>query len=117
MPLGLLADENVDGRVLHGLALRSPGLDIVRVQDVGLSGEPDQNILEWAAQQGRVLLTYDKRTVTKYVYERVEAGQAVPGVIAMKRKSPIGIMIEDILLLLEASTPSEWDNQIRYVPL
>ena len=117
MPPRLVADENVDSRVLYGLLLRVPSLDIVRVQDVGLSGVDDQVILEWAAQQGRVPLTYDKRTVTKYVYERVRAGQPVSGVIAMKRKQLIGLVIEHILLLLEASLPGEWENQVRYVPL
>ena len=31
---------------------------IVRVQDVGLSGADDLTILQWAAEQGRILLTH-----------------------------------------------------------
>ncbi|HKP51271.1 MAG TPA: DUF5615 family PIN-like protein [Chloroflexia bacterium] len=117
MPVSLLADEDVDGNVLHGLLLRKPDLDIIRVQDVGLSGKDDRDILEWAAQQRRVLLTYDKRTVINHVKERIRVGRAVPGVIMVKRRPAIGLTIEHILLMLEASLPEEWENQIRYVPL
>jgi predicted nuclease of predicted toxin-antitoxin system len=38
---------------------RQPDIDIIRVQDVGLSGEDDPIVLEWAAQEGRILLTHD----------------------------------------------------------
>ena len=51
-----LTDEDFNGRILRGLLLRRPGLDVVRVQDVGLQGAPDPAVLEWAAQHPRVLL-------------------------------------------------------------
>jgi hypothetical protein len=34
---------------------RKPDLNIVRVQDAGLSGADDPTVLERAAQQGRVI--------------------------------------------------------------
>ena len=37
--LRLAADENFNGDMIRGLLRRSPSLDIVRVQDVGLSGQ------------------------------------------------------------------------------
>lgn len=36
--LRLLADENFNNNIVRGLLRRKPDLDIVRVQDVGLSG-------------------------------------------------------------------------------
>ena len=60
--LRLLADENFSGSVVRGLLLRNPKLDLVRVQDVGLSGADDPIVLEWAANAGRVLLTHDHKT-------------------------------------------------------
>ncbi|MEI1374852.1 DUF5615 family PIN-like protein [Nostoc sp. UHCC 0926] len=32
---------------------RNPNIDIIRVQDVDLSGKDDPTILEWAAQEDR----------------------------------------------------------------
>jgi predicted nuclease of predicted toxin-antitoxin system len=56
----LATDENFDNRILRGLLRRRPELDIVRVQDVGLSGWSDAEVLAWAAQEGRVLLTVSR---------------------------------------------------------
>ena len=48
--LRLLTDENFNGDIIRGLLLREPDLDLVRVQDVGLAGNDDQEILAWAAE-------------------------------------------------------------------
>jgi hypothetical protein len=113
----LVADENFNNDIVRGLLRRKPDLDIVRIQDVGLSGAEDPIILEWAAQENRVLLTHDVTTITKYAYERVQAGQRMPGVIEVSRSVPIGVAIEDILLLAESSHEAEWEGQILYLPL
>jgi Domain of unknown function (DUF5615) len=47
--LKLLADENFDNTIIRGLFRRNPTLDIVRVQDVGLSGKDNPTVLEWTA--------------------------------------------------------------------
>jgi hypothetical protein len=115
--LRLAADENFNNNILRGLLRRRPELDIVRIQDVGLSGTDDPTVLEWAAQEGRVLLTHDVSTITKYAYERVRAGQPMPGVFEVSRAVPVGRAVEDILLLAECSLDAEWEGQIRYLPL
>jgi hypothetical protein len=115
--LRLVADENLNNSIVRGLLRRQPELDIVRIQDVGLSGADDPTVLEWAAREGRVLLTHDVSTITKYAYERVRAGQPMPGVFEVGRNVPIGRAIEDILLLAEYSFDDEWEGQVRYLPL
>jgi hypothetical protein len=115
--LRLAADENLNNNIVRGLLRRQPDLDIVRIQDVDLSGADDPTVLEWAAQEGRVLLTHDVSTITKYAYERVRAGQSMPGVFEVGRNVPIGRAIEDILLLAEYSFDNEWEGQVRYLPL
>ena len=115
--LRLAADENLNNDIIRGLLRRQPGLDIVRVQDAGLSGADDPTVLEWAAQEGRVLLTHDISTITRYAYERVQAGQPMPGVFEISRAVPMGQAIEDILLLAECSLDDEWEGQVRYLLL
>lgn len=46
--LRLLTDEDFNGRIVRGLWLRKSDLDLLRVQDIGLSGENDPSILDWA---------------------------------------------------------------------
>jgi hypothetical protein len=115
--LRLVADENFNNDIVRGLLRRKPELDIVRIQDVGLSGADDPTLLEWAAQEGRVLLTHDVTTITRYAYERVKVGQSMPGVFEVSRAVPVGRAIEDILLLAECSLDGEWEGQVRYLPL
>jgi hypothetical protein len=115
--LRFLADENFNNNIVRGLLRRQLELDIIRIQDVGLSGADDPTVLQWAAQEGRVLLTHDVATITQYAYERVEAGLSMPGVFEVSLDVPIGSAIEDILLLAECSLDGEWEGQIRYLPL
>ena len=82
-----------------------------------LSAADDPTVLEWAAQEGRVLLTHDVSTITRYAYDRVKAGKSLPGVFEVSRDVPIRVAIEDILLLAEYSLDDEWEGQIRYLPL
>lgn len=86
----LLADENLDNTIIRGLLRRNQDIDIVRVQDIDLSGEDDPVVLEWAADQGRVLLTHDVATITRYAYERLANNLAMPGVIEIHTDAPIG---------------------------
>src|SRR5687768_18151172 len=99
----LAIDENLNNNIVRGLLRRKSDLDIVRVQDAGLSGETDPIILEWCANTGRVLLTHDVSTITKHAYERVAAGKSMPGVFEVPREISIGEAIEDILLIAECS--------------
>ena len=69
--LKLVSDENFDGDILRGLYRRRPDLDVVRVQDVGLNATSDPDILEWAAVEGRILLTHDRDTMPYFAYQRV----------------------------------------------
>lgn len=88
--LALAADENFNNDIVRGLFRRKPDLNIVRLQDVGLSGADDPAVLEWAAQEGRVLLTHDASTITHYAYERARAGKLMPGVFEVSRDVPVG---------------------------
>jgi hypothetical protein len=115
--LALAADENFNSDIVRALLRRRSDLDIVRVQDAGLTGADDRRILAWAAAQGRVLLTHDVSTITRFAYERVEQGLPMPGVFEVAYDIPIGSATNDILLIAECSLPGEWEGQVRYLPL
>ncbi|HKI31879.1 MAG TPA: DUF5615 family PIN-like protein [Gemmataceae bacterium] len=115
--LRLAADENFNNDIVRGVRRRNPAVDILRVQDAGLSAVDDPTILEWAAQSGRVLLTHDVATMTRYAYDRVREGKPMPGVFEVGRHVPIGVAIEEIVLLAECSLDDEWEGQVRYLPL
>jgi hypothetical protein len=115
--LKLAADENLNGDIVRGLLRRRPDLDVIRVQDAGLSGADDPTVLAWAASQGRVLFTHDVSTMTRYAYERAAAGQPMPGVFEVGRRVSVREAIDGILLIAELSESGEWEGQVRYLPL
>ena len=108
-----LADENLHHGVVRALRLRRPGIDIIRAQDCGLKGAADPVLLAWCAAENRLLLTHDVRTITRYAYERVEAGQPMPGVFEIDQTSSFTQVVEDILLIAEASQEGEWEGQVH----
>jgi Domain of unknown function (DUF5615) len=117
MKLRLAADENFRGAIVRGLLRRRPDLDLVRVQDVGLTGAGDPEVLAWAAREQRLLLTHDLSTLPSLVYERVTAGLAMPGVCEVDPGIPTAVAIEEILLVVDCSLDREWEGRIVYLPL
>lgn len=113
----LLADENVRGAIVRGLLRQRLDLDIMRVQDVDLREADDPSVLAWVAQEGRVVLTQDAATLIGFAYARVSAGLPMPGVIEVSQEVPVGVVIEQLLLLILASLPGEWEGQVLYLPL
>jgi hypothetical protein len=113
----LLTDEDFNRRILRGLRRRLPFLDVVRVQDVGLQTRPDPEVLEWAAQEGRILLTHDVTTMAKHAFNRVTAGLPMPGVVEVAQDLPIGDVIEELILFAECSLDEEWEGRVTYLPL
>ncbi len=103
-----LADENFNNRILTGLRRhQSLLLDIARVQDVGLYGADDPRVLQWAAQEGRILLTHDYKTMPQHVAEVLASGQSIAGIIFVPKFMPIGEAIQDILIIAESCSPEE----------
>ncbi|MBE9064293.1 DUF5615 family PIN-like protein [cf. Phormidesmis sp. LEGE 11477] len=112
-----LTDENFNGAILRGLIRRLPNLDIVRVQDVGLLHAADPVILEWAANEGRILLTHDVATVVSYAYQRVKQNLVMPGVVAVIATASIGRVLDDLELLIFYGEIDDYENGVTFVPL
>jgi hypothetical protein len=102
---------------LRGLRRALPTVDVIRVQDVRLSGADDPTVLEWAAREGRVLFTHDVSTMSKAAYDRTARGQPMPGLFEVPVSIPTRQVIEDIRLIVECGLEGEWEGQVRYLPL
>lgn len=63
MSIRFLADADLDISIVHGVRGREPSIDFKSANDAGLEGVPDDEVLELAAADGRVLVSHDKRTM------------------------------------------------------
>jgi hypothetical protein len=115
--LRLLADENFNGDIVRGLLLRQPDVDIVRVQDIGLRGADDAAVLAWAADNDRIILTHDRATMPEHAYQRVVAGDAMPGLWVISDRFPVGQAVDEVLLMISCTEQAEWACHVAYLPL
>lgn len=113
----LLADENFNNQVVRGVLRQSSNVDVVRVQDANLSGADDPTVLAWAAHEERIVLTHDVATMINFAYERIQSGLSMPGLFEVSRRIPVGLVIEEVILIAECSLEGEWEGQIRFLPL
>jgi len=110
-----LADEDFNNRIVRGIRRLSSEVDIVRVHEVGLLGEPDIKILEWGAKENRIVLTHDAATMIGFGYERIRDGREFPGMIAVSQSASIGRVIEDIAKIAD-DEKFQLQDQIIYLP-
>ena len=113
----VLTDNDFNGKIVRGLLRRRPSFDLVRVQDEGLADAADPDLLEWAAQNDRIILTHDRNTIVGFAYDRVAAGKPMPGVLIVDGAAPLGAIIEDLILIDDITPHSEWANRVEYLPL
>jgi predicted nuclease of predicted toxin-antitoxin system len=115
--LRFLSDENFNGDIVRGLFLRQPNLDLLRVQDVGLRELDDPAILNWAADNERILLTHDRATMPDFAYDRLSKGQQMSGVFLINDRMLIRQAIDELYLLNICSQQDEWKGIVLYLPL
>jgi predicted nuclease of predicted toxin-antitoxin system len=114
----MLTDFDFNGRIVRGVVRQRPGFDVIRVQDIGLAEDtPDPEILEWAARNDRIVLTHDRNTMVGFAYNRVAAGDPMPGVLIVDNSAPIGQIIDDLLLIDDITPHAEWADRVEYLPL
>lgn len=112
-----LADENFNNDLPRALLRRLSNLDVVRAQDVVIAGADDPALLAWAAEEGRILLTHDVRTIPGFAYERVRAGLPLPGAVVVAASASLGDALEDVFVALLAIRDDEWPDRVWFVPL
>lgn len=111
-----VTDEHIARTLIVGLRREFEEIDIVRVQDVGSRTMDDPTILAWAAEQGRVLITHDSRTMPDFAHHRVAELSPMPAVLVVPTTMPIGVAIEELSAIASASESDEWANRVVYLP-
>lgn len=115
--LKLATDEDFSGPLISGLLRAEPALDIRRVVDAGLAGHKDDELLSWAAQEGRILLSRDVNTMIACAKRRVLAGMPMPGLFVVTQQHVSRELIDQLLLYSLAAEEGDFECQIVYFPV
>ena len=121
MAVKLLLDANTSKALSRALARHAPDVDVLRLQDTALVDAKDPVVLEFAAAEGRILVSRDKRTLRDFAIERIEAGKPMPGLLIVRRayldrQAEIGPIVKELELIAKASFPSDWEGVIEFIP-
>ena len=110
------ADADLDGRIIRGLKRRQAQIDIQTATDAGLPGLADHDVLQVAADSIRILVTHDQRTMPRH-FAHFIASRTSAGVIIVPKNLPLGMAVEELLLVWAASHAEEWLNRLVWIPL
>jgi hypothetical protein len=115
--LRMLIDQDLDHDILRGLIRRLPRLDAVTAFEIGMREATDPQLLTRAAQEGRIVVTHDRKTMPMHAAALMSAGENIAGLLVVPRGMSLRQAIEDLELMIACSENDEWVNVIRYLPL
>jgi hypothetical protein len=112
----ILADQNFNADILRGLKDRISKLDCLATYEIGFQKYTDDKLLDWAAEENRIILTHDAKTFPIFAAEKMAKGEKMCGVIIVPTKMPIGQAIDDLELIILGRFENEWENTITRLP-
>lgn len=115
--LEILVDQDFDHDILRGLIRRLPQLDYVTAFEEGLSKVKDTELLIWASENKRNLLTHDRKTMPRHFVSLLEKNISLAGIFIIPRRLPISQAINEMEIIISCSYFEEWENIIKILPL
>jgi hypothetical protein len=110
------ADADLNEDIVAGVVRREPTIDFQTADEANLRGLPDPQVLALAAQENRILVTHDRRTMPRHFADFI-VNQKSSGVAIIAQKVDVRVAIEELLLIWAASDAEEWINLIVDLPL
>ena len=114
MPIKLYLNEDIPPDLAK--LLRERGFDIISTYEVGVGGKSDEEQIEFASREGRVILSCNFHDFLKLAKEWFVAGKAHYGIIISYHqysRKDLGKLLQAIIELLNNITPEEIYNTVR----
>jgi hypothetical protein len=114
-------DENQRGVLWHVIQRHNARgidpIDAVRVGDLPdlPLGSDDPMILRWAEREERILVTFDRSSMSDHLRGHLESGNHSPGIFMVLPESKPVEVVDYLVLAAYASDPAEWIDWIKYL--
>ena len=108
----LLLDENLQASLAE--ALRRRGYDALSVQEAGLNGVSDVELLEWAVRERRAVISYDLKDFEALAVQYFRRGKPHFGIIVAPQQG-IQAMLQKLNDLLRDQDAAQLKDQLRYL--
>jgi hypothetical protein len=93
-----------------------PSIDFQTADEANLRRLADPEVLALAAQENRISVTHDRRTVPRH-FADFTLHHSSPGVFITAQTVSVRVAIEELLLAWAASESEEWTNLLVELPL
>ena len=112
----LLADENLNRVIVAATARLEPTREFFTATNVGMAGQFDPVVLDYAAAHGLVVVTHDVRTMISFANERLARGKSMPGLFLAPQEAIPREVAESLVFVWAATTAEEWFGKIVFLP-
>jgi len=109
------ADADLDPDIGRGILRREPAIDWRPAKGFIADATPDPEVLRFAADNGRVLVSGDVSTIPRH-FAAFIATRTSPGVILIPSRATVGYVIEKLLLTWLSWIAEDIENQIWWLP-
>ncbi len=115
MKLRFQADADLSEDIVKGVLRREPGIDFQTATAAGVRGLGDLEVLALAAEEGRILVSHDRKTMPAAFGKFIQS-KTSPGLFLISQKTDLLVAIESVLLAWVASDHEEWINRMVAIP-
>lgn len=116
MKIRFQADADLNQIIVKATLRLEPGIDFQTSHAADLAGLDDPEVLKLTAEQGRILVSHDRKTMPTHFGQFILSENS-PGMLIVSQKLPISQVAEELLLIWLASEPEDWVNRLRSLPL
>lgn len=117
MKVRFLADADLKRAIVNGVLRRERSVDFQSARAAGLRGLKDDQVLKFAAENQRLLVSHDVGTIPEHFRRFRAAGNHSAGVFLVPQSLDIGVAIDELVLIWQASEAWEWIDRLEWLPL
>ena len=113
-----LLDEDTSHAIRNGLRRRHPEVEIRVIGGAGVPplGTKDEKILEFLEREAYILVSSNRSTMPMHLEAHLQKGGHIPGVLLLRPRFSYREIIDTLELILFASVPEDFRDQVVYIP-
>jgi hypothetical protein len=110
------ADADLNQAIVTGVRRQERWIDFQTANAAGLKGVKDSEVLAIAAQQERILVSHDLKTMPSEFAKFIRSNYST-GLIIFPQKLPVEVAIKELLRIWAMDSPEEWVDRIGIRPI
>jgi hypothetical protein len=114
-----LLDEHVNRAIQRQLRRLDVRIEVLAIGEPGAptTGTSDPDLLVWLEKEDDILVTENRSTMPVHLADHYAAGGHIPGILWIRPRIGLGVVIEALHLIWLASEAGEYHDRTLFIPL